>query len=168
MARLFLFSSSMAIVTLVIGAIYFFSPDPAAPRQMSAVEKDAKTISDFVQKQADITKQRAAFLQLGTFTIELLPVAGMRPAKGVLNLAEIEMFVQCDSRETRDYLFTHQARVKDRVAKVLPKMDREDLLSREGKKKLKLRVIKGLNEWLATSENSGLVQDVFFSKLMLN
>lgn len=164
MALLFVFSVAGLITTLVIGAVRFFARAPDAPVELSRVEQDAKKISDFVQKQVDISKQRASFLQLGTFTIELKTVEGTRPAKGVLNLAEVEIFVQCDEGKTRDFLFSHQTQMRDRVTKVLPVMDREELLTREGKKLVKNRIKKELNEFLP----SGEIIDVHFSRLMLN
>lgn len=164
MARLFLLSCVLFLGTLGVGFVYYLTPDPTKPKELTYVERDAKTFSDFVQKQVDLTRHRATFLQLGSFTIELKPIAGSIPGRGVLNLAEIELFVQCDSIETRNYLFQHQVRVRDRVTHMMPLMDREELISREGKKKLKARIVKGLNEFLP----QGQVQEAFFSKLLIN
>lgn len=164
MALLFLVSVAGLILTLVLGAIRFFARSPDAPVELTHVEQDAKKISDFVQKQVDLSKQRASFLQLGTFTIELKAVEGAQQARGVLNMAEVEIYVQCDEAKTRDYLFSHQAQMRDHVTKVLPVMDREELLTREGKKLVKNRIKKELNEFIP----SGEIIDVHFSRLMLN
>lgn len=164
MAVVFLVSVAGLITTIVIGVVQFFSRSSDAPVQLSLVEQDAKKISDFVQKQVDLSKQRASFLQLGTFTIELKSVPGSRPTRGVLNMAEVEIFVQCDEAKTRDFLFAHQAQMRDHVTRVIPVMDREELLTREGKKLIKNRIRKELNEWIP----SGEIIDVHFSRLMIN
>lgn len=164
MALLFVLSVAGLITTLVVGAVRFFSRPADAPVELTGVQQNAKKISDFVQKQVDISKQRLSFFQLGTFTIELKTVEGSRPARGVLNLAEVEIYVQCDEVKTRDFLFAHMAQMRDRVTKVLPVMDREELLTREGKKLVKNRIKKELNEFIP----SGEIVDVHFSRLMLN
>ena len=53
--------------------------------------------------------------------------------------------------------------VRNQITNVLLPLERDQLLSREGKKKLKKALIERLNVWLP----KGKVDDVFFSKLLL-
>ena len=164
MATLFLVSSAMAILTGLGGIMYLVNPDPTLPKQLTAVQKDAKQIGDFMQKQANIAKQGSTNLALGTFTIELNPVPGMRPAPGVLNLAEVEIFLQLDAKETRNYMLDHQIKLRNQITKSMQAVDREELLTLQGKKRFKAKIQKNLNEWLP----EGKVEEVFFSKLLVN
>ncbi len=164
MTLLFLASSAMAVLTALGGVMYLVSPDPEKPKQLSAVQQEAKQIGEFMQKQANIAKQGSTNLALGTFTIELNPVPGMKPAPGVLNLAEVEIFLQLDTRETRDYMLAHQIKLRNQITKSMQAVDREELLTLQGKKRFKGKIQKNLNEWLP----EGKVEEVFFSKLLVN
>jgi flagellar basal body-associated protein FliL len=101
---------------------------------------------------------------LGQFTIELKPLEG-QPAKGggFTNMAEVEIVVDCDSPETRTYIEDNLVAARGQVTDVFVSMDREELLSREGKRRLKKKIIERLNGWVPR----GKVQAVFFSKLVV-
>jgi flagellar basal body-associated protein FliL len=105
-----------------------------------------------------------SMLDLGAFTIELKPVAGQPKKKGgFMNMAEVELVIECDSKETHDFIEENLVQVRSQVTDIFLSMDREELLSREGKRKLKKRLIERLNGWIPR----GKVQNAFFSKLVV-
>ena len=65
-----------------------------------------------------------------------------------MNMAEVEIQVQCDKKETCDFLDGQSAKVKDEVTQVFTAMERDELLSKEGKKKMKRKIIDRLNLFL--------------------
>jgi len=124
----------------------------------------SQNFGEFIQKQADSAKQRVSQVKLGKFTVSLQPVEGPQAAPGVLSVAEVEIVVLCDNRETRFYIEERIAMAQDQITAVLGTLDREDLLGREGKKRLKKQLMDKLNEWLP----NGRVDDLFFSSLLVH
>jgi flagellar basal body-associated protein FliL len=109
-------------------------------------------------------KRFSSTLGLGTFTVELKEVPGHAGAWAVMNLAEVEIFIECDGSETRSYLDEHLTLARDQVTGVFTALNREDLMTREGKAKLRRLIIKKLNEILP----QGKVEELYFSKLLVS
>ncbi|HCM40524.1 MAG: hypothetical protein A2070_03445 [Bdellovibrionales bacterium GWC1_52_8] len=133
--------------------------------QGTGVEETSKNLSEFIQKQSDHAKKKFATLALGKFTVDLKPVEGIALSRGVLNVAELEITVECDNKETRYYIEDHLTRTRDQVTGVLTSVDREELLTRDGKRKLKKRLLDHLNAWLPAGNK---VEDLFISNQLLN
>lgn len=106
------------------------------------------------------------FFSLGRFTLELLPPSSP-PSKnppGVLYHAEVEITLACQHPEDFLFLKEHQTELSNQVTSVLTPISQEELLSQEGKKKLKHRLMKRLNNWI----QKPVVQDVLFTQLAIN
>lgn len=131
---------------------------------LEATEARAKLSHELADKLLEEEKLRTTTTSLGRFTLELKPVPGTRMGRGVVNMAEAEIMVRCDEKETRDYLDKNSARVRSQLFSVLTAIDREELISRDGKKKWKAIIIKRLNSWLP----HGRVVDLYFSRLIVN
>src|SRR5690606_26019458 len=84
-------------------------------------------IGDFLSKQKDSTQVRLTTLKLGSFILELNAVENQKPIPGVVNMAEVEIYVECDSRNTCKMIEDHTPRVRDRIHEILQPMNREDL-----------------------------------------
>lgn len=109
------------------------------------------------------SRHAASMLNLGLFTIALKPV-GERPKTGsFVNMAEVELFAECDSKETHDFLEENLAQARNQLNGVFLSVDREELLTREGKRKLKKRILELLNGWLP----NGKIRGIYFSKLIV-
>jgi flagellar basal body-associated protein FliL len=104
-----------------------------------------------------------SMLNIGHFTIELKTVAGQPKAKGFMNMAEIELVLECDSQDTRSFIEENLVQARSQITDIFLSMDRDELLSREGKRKLKKRLMERLNGWIPR----GKVQSVFFSMLVV-
>ena len=105
-----------------------------------------------------------SMLNLGHFTIELKAIAGQPKKKGgFMNMAEVELVIECDSQDTRSFIEENLVQARSQVTDIFLSMDRDELLSREGKRKLKKRLMERLNGWIPR----GKVQSVFFSMLVV-
>jgi flagellar basal body-associated protein FliL len=105
----------------------------------------------------------ASMLNLGLFTIALKPVAERSKKGSFVDMAEAELFAECDSQATHDFLEENLAQARSQLSGVFLGVDREELLTREGKRKLKKRVLELLNGWLPR----GKVKNIYFSKLIV-
>lgn len=123
-----------------------------------------KHLGEFLQRQSEEAKAKTLVQSLGSFTVELKAIPGSLSAPGVMNLAQVEIVVQCDTKETCAYIDRNQAPAKNQVIGVFISLDRDELLSREGKKRLRRKLIERLNSWL----QNGRIEDVFFSKLIVS
>lgn len=120
--------------------------------------------NELAKKLADEEKLRSSIVTMGKFTLELNPIAGQRLNRGVVNMAEVEIVLRCDSKATREYIETHFTHARSLLVTALVAMDREELLSHDGKKKWKAILMKVLNQWL----KEGQVEDLYFARLLVN
>jgi flagellar basal body-associated protein FliL len=121
-------------------------------------------LSTFIGKQAEEAKHKYTSYEIGTFTIELKQAPGQKKIPGVLNMAEVDLVAECDVKETCTYLEDYSTQVKSQVTNVFVAMDREQLMSKEGKRKIKKQLIDRLNSWLP----KGRVENVFISRLIIS
>ena len=112
--------------------------------------------------ETDHYKKRLA--DLGSFQIEIKSGDREAAATQVSNLAVLEIVLLCDTPETAGHMKHELPKVRNILLNVFLALERDDLISNLGKKKLKLNMVKKLNTWLP----SGQVEDIFFSKLVLN
>lgn len=137
-----------------------------AKHQVWALEakRHTKEFEEMVRKHADELRQRESIFTIGNFHIELFSSsAEEKVTRKKASLAEVEIVVLCDNQETREFLEARTDQVKNQITNVLTAFEREELLSREGKKRLKGLILKKLNEWLP----HGKIQEVYFTKVLL-
>lgn len=163
-ALLFILSLVGIVFVLIMGGTYFWQSRKLMHDKLANTGEAGKNLGDFIKKQSDEAKRKFSFQSLGTFNIELKPIDPETKAKGVMNMAEVEIEVQCDKKETCDFLEGQSAKVKDEVTQVFTATERDELLSKEGKKRMKKKIIDRLNLFLT----EGRVEDLFFSKLIIN
>jgi flagellar basal body-associated protein FliL len=101
---------------------------------------------------------------LGDFNFELVPEPGHSSKRGILNNAEIEIVVVCESREICDTILKRITEARNEITNALTPLGREELLSRDGKKRVKRTVVERLNKWLG---QDGLVIDIFFNRFVI-
>lgn len=127
-------------------------------------EKESQRISEFLQRQAEDARLRYTHQPIGTFTIELNPPEGAVRQHTVTYLAEVDLTVQCDLRRTCIFVEEHETEVRNQVVSALGSWNRDELLSLEGKRRLKAQIIQRVNQWLP----AGKLTDVFISRLIAN
>ncbi len=168
MSMVFLVSSGLLIFVVTIGVQRWWERGPGNPDKIKGQSEQSKQVSEFIKKQSKEAKTRAAIVSIGSFTVELKdPENDGKPARrtsGVMNMADLEIVLECADRDTRVFVEEHMAEVRNQITNVLVPVERDELFSREGKKRLRKRIIDKLNNWLP----SGKVQDLYFPKLVVS
>jgi|GEM_PF-2172929 len=161
MARVFLLSLiAMALVFYGVFRLYQLSH-----LQTNPAGSVSEHLGQFLAKEAEESKFDLKELDLGAFTIELKPDAsGAKPGPGVRNLADVQIVLECDNDETRSFIVENQIQARNQVTNILTPLDRDYLVAKEGRDKLKKLLIRGLNEWLP----QGKIKDIFFPRLIVN
>lgn len=151
----------------VLGAMAKRFQDRKSARTVASLqeEEDAgKNLGEFLKRQAEEARQKATLVDLGSFLVELKSMPGAATGKSVLNLAEVDLVLLCDDKDTRDQIQSRLSMVRDQVTRFFSAMDREELLSKDGKKRLKKNVLERLNSTL----EGGKVKDVYITRLILS
>jgi flagellar basal body-associated protein FliL len=130
----------------------------------SGPDAAGKNIGEFIGKQADEARRVMSTALLGQFTLELKPVPGQERVHGVMNMAEVELVVECDNPESCGYVLSNLTQVRNQVTNVFVEIEREDLLSKEGKRKIKRALMEKLNRWLP----KGRIENLYFSKVVVS
>ncbi len=130
---------------------------------MTAHGEETKHLGDFIKKQADEARHRSATLIVGTFVVTLKEIPGKKLPPGGMNLGEVEIIIECDSRDTRNFMESQLQKVKNQITSVFTNVDREAILTREGKRLLRRQIIENLNNWLP----SGKVEELYFTKFII-
>lgn len=172
MARYFIFSVAGVIGVLILAGIYInqVRDERKLLNPITDTGEEGRNFGDFIKKQADEAKLRHSTQSLGVFSIELKAppkdADGNTPkrSKSVMDLAEVEIIVECDEKETCDFIEDRMPLVRNEVTGLFTAMERDDLLSREGKRKLRNKIQAKLNLWLP----SGKVQNIYFTKLIIS
>jgi flagellar basal body-associated protein FliL len=162
-AMLFIASLCGIALVVVLAGVHFYEVRKELRDQMSQSEA-SKNLDEFMKKQTEEAKKKFTMQALGTFTIQLKPIEGQRAGPGVMNLAEVELQARCDEKETCDSLKDGMAQVSNEITTALGPMDRDDLMTKEGKLHLKKRILDRLNAWLP----KGKVEDLYFSSLVIS
>ena len=123
----------------------------------------AKGLEKFFSRQRDAALLRVVTLKIGKFKIELLPAPGQEKMLGVVNMAEVEIVLECDQKETCKYMEDNLPKVRDQIASILTAVERNEILSPEGKKRLKRGILRKVNLWLPI----GKVRNLFFTNLVV-
>lgn len=155
MAVIFTLSALGTLTTLGLMYQRFFGT-PAAPA-VSPVE-------EFVDDQVQSHHMPGTMLKLGIFDIEIKD--STRPARMPQGwgTAEILIVIECGSKETCDYIQDYIQKARDEITTVLTVMERQELLSPEGKARLKKQLLDRLNGWL----KRGKVENMYFTRLVIS
>lgn len=158
-AMLFVASLCGIAMVVILAGVHFYQV-----RKALLVRAETDHLEEYMKKQAEEAKKTFTTQALGTFTIQLKPIADQKPAPGVMNLAEVDIDARCDEKETCDLLKDGSEKVRNEVTTALGPMDRDELYSKEGKARLKKRILERLNAWLP----KGKVEELYFSKLVIS
>ena len=115
------------------------------------------------RQRAEIASLKERSLEMGQFSIQIVAVAPPHP--GVLNTASVEITLECDHAEACERIKGRVVQARNEVIGVFRPVDREELFSKEGKKRLKRLILDRLNHWSASE--SGKVTQVHFVNLIV-
>ena len=131
---------------------------PAASPAGAAEEGDEYADGEMDKKQAIAP----VMLTVGSFTLELKP-RQTSFKKGVgSDLADVTLVFECDSQNTKDYLEQRLPQLKGQLTNLFIALDRDELITREGKLRLKAKIIDRVNVWLPQKLK---ITNVYFSRL---
>jgi flagellar basal body-associated protein FliL len=164
MSVVFVASLLCVVATLVAAGERYLAIRRARSVSAATIRREESMLSSFLKKQADLAMRKNVMFPLGQFSLELRAPAGEPLRRGVMNLAEVEIVLECDTKETRFYFEDNLPQTRNQVTDVLVAMDRSELLSQDGKLRLKHRIIEKLNTMLPR----GKVENLYFSKLILS
>jgi flagellar basal body-associated protein FliL len=163
-ARLFFASVvGLALVTAVAGHRYWGHIKDLRARAARITRQQKAVLAEFLRMRSEIAKRKNSTLLLGGFNVALQPDSGSRTPSSSYRLAEIEVVVECESKETRDFLEENIERARNEVTNTFVNVDRQELMSQEGKARLKRALQERLNLLLP----KGHVESIFFSKMVL-
>lgn len=149
------------ILTLGFGIVGFriLLVPPADP----APSQGADNTVGFFDKMAQETHRKNTTLGLGKFVFNL-KLKGDEPVlAGVMQMAQMELYIECDTKETCEYVEAGSVHARAEITKALIAVDREELLTRD-KRRLKRAILERLNGWLPR----GKIQTVHISKLVVS
>jgi hypothetical protein len=163
-ARLFFASvAGLALVTGVACHRYWGHIQELRAHASRIARQQNAVLAEFLRKRSEMAKRRNSTLLLGGFNIAVQPEAESRTPSSGYHLAELEIVVECDSKQSRDFLEENLEKARNEVTNTFLRIDRQDLMTSEGKTRMKHAIQDRLNVLLP----KGHVESVFFSKLVL-
>ena len=159
---LFLFSFFSLFVTLTSGIGVILNKK----YQLKKLEEKRQKENQFekIENDFDQVRIKNILFLLGSFTLDLKNIPNRKRIPGVLNMAELEIVLLCDSKETHKFLEKNQKQAQSEVTNLFILTDREELMASAGKRRIKKIILHKLNEWLP----HGKIEEVYFSKLIIN
>ncbi len=132
---------------------------------MNEADLSAKVRAENEAEREKQARLHTVLVSIGAFNIELAPLkGGQRLAPGVMNMAEIEITLECETRNACEMIQARMVETRNQITNALTPLERDELLSKDGKGRIKRRVIDRVNAWLTTE---GKVRDLYFSRLLL-
>ncbi|MBL7715290.1 MAG: flagellar basal body-associated FliL family protein [Bdellovibrionales bacterium] len=123
----------------------------------------SEEVGDFLDRQAEFARRKASTIDLGEFTFDVKHRPDEPKPKGVFGMAVVTLMAECDAKETCQILEEQIPIVRNHVLNALSNIEREELLSRDGKKKVRKAVMDRINTWLPR----GRVDQVYVTKLVV-
>jgi flagellar basal body-associated protein FliL len=165
--------SSVGALMVLTGGIVWAVRENRRQRGEDPQSATGKNLAQFLQQQADEAKQgKVMTVSLGLFTVELkqtLPTRAVETARklGVVQAAELEVILECASESACEYLGKAMPQARSEVVSALVGLERDDLLSREGKRRIRKLIQERLNQWLSGHGVEGKVENVYLGRLVV-
>lgn len=160
MASLFLGSLLGIAVLLSWSAVsYYQSWKKSELEDMRGKELDA-----FFTRQARETDIKDRTANLGEFVFDLRKDESLVGNSHASNTAQVQIFVECDTKETCSRIIARSTHLRDKISLALTMIDRDDLMSHEGKGRIQDQLKDEINTWLG----NGKVTQLYFDELILD
>jgi len=170
MSWIFMISISGAITVMVVGVFLVVSRIQVA-RKIEAEENAARSMAQFLTRQAEEAKRRSYTIPVGEFTFELVERTlidngdgSETERKASTGMAEAEVVVECDTEATCLWVEKSLPAVRNQVTNALIDVDRNELIDREGKRRIRKLIQDRLNGWIP----EGQIQNVYISRLTID
>lgn len=160
MGYLFLTSIFGIVSLFLVLGVYRYKK--AHPNDEAA--QQGENISKFLQKQAEDTKNKFLTANLGSFSVPLKKDENAVGGDRSTHMAEFEVAVECDSVETCNLVMEKSTEARDRLIHVIESYDREEILSQDGKARIRSGLKEKLNDWLG----DGKITNLYFPRLVVD
>lgn len=128
------------------------------------VAQQGENISKFLQKQAEDSKNKFLTANLGSFTVSLKKDESLPGSNKVSNMAEFEVAVECDTVETCNMVIEKTTEARDKLVRAIESVEREEMLSQDGKARIRAGLKDKLNDWLG----EGKITNLYFPRLVVD
>jgi hypothetical protein len=170
MARVAVASTATALFLVILGVVYVVAvkgrlhPDEVA---------EAERLRKYMEEQAALAKQKKVVRSLGVYQVEIKRKAseipqgaepGAQPMLAPQSMAEFELVVECDIEATCNYLDRNTDLLRSEINAVLLPVEREEIITRDGRDKIKKTVLQRLNAAIPT----GHLEGIYFTTFMIN
>ena len=143
-----------------------------ASREACGQEREAKELAEQAASlergdapKTGVKAEKIPMHSLGTFVIELTP-APKKAIKSVqLDVAEVEVVAECENEAVCELLEQRPNEARDAVVSAFSPVSRMELLSPDGKRRLKKKIMQRLNLFVI---REGRVRRIFFGKLLVS
>jgi flagellar basal body-associated protein FliL len=122
-------------------------------------------MEELAKKNAAIAEIKAATVALGEFQIGLVGLGDGRQGSSGIKL-ELELAVEFESGDTGRWVLANLTPAKSEVMAAiggLTGLTREDLMTPEGKAKVREQIRERVDQWLP----SGKIKGIYFNKFLL-
>jgi Flagellar basal body-associated protein FliL len=138
-----------------------------AGKDTSCVEMSCafNAMEELAQKKAALAEIRDATVSLGEFEVGLVGLGDGRQGRSGMSL-EVELAIEFDSGQTGRWVAANLSPARNEVLGsigTLTGLTREDLLTPEGKAKVREQIRERVDSWLP----SGKIKGIYFSKFLL-
>ena len=159
MSTVFFLSLFGLLSVSVALTVHLFQRD----QEVSLRKQEEQKQKEAHQRQMEMLRQEASvFVSLGSLLIDLKSTPELKSVGRIKNLAQIEVHFHCDSSKTKTLILERVPELKDMILTVLIGVDREELQSHLGKKRLRSLILQKVNAWLPF----GKVDDVLLSNIL--
>lgn len=162
-ASLGLWTSTLGFILTIVLAVWVATGRIRAPKQLTTEELVAqKQHEETLRKKAEIAALKDLMVSLGDFSFQVTTPSG--PVRGsIKDLGEIEVVARCSEPKVCVYITAHKVQAQHEVTAVLKPITRDELVSVDGKKRLKKKIMLRLNAWLP----HGQIEDLYFAKVLV-
>lgn len=166
----YLFFASLFGLFVVIGIGFFKYREFQHWKATESPEALAKQKEERLAKknEEDRKKRQRFMLPVGEISVELRATAQSPRIEGTLNIATIGFVFECDTEETCLFFEDKKDQVRHQITVFLTTVDRLEMLSREGKRKIKKAVLERVNAWVGSIEAESKFNAVYISSLIIN
>ncbi len=132
-------------------------------RQTQELARQAAMLEGGESTKTGIHAEVVPMQNLGTFVVELKEAVKTRKVQ--MDVAEVEVIAECENKEVCSLLESRPNEARDAVVSAFSPVGRADLLSADGKRRLKKRILQKLNLFVI---REGRVRRIFFGKLLVS
>ena len=155
------FLASIALAGFSGLHIYRYLLKKLENRKPAPVAEKVDGRKDFLSDQKDLAKLAANVFMLERFS------ASLKSNTARVGGYELELFVESDSVETSEILKRRLSAIRDSIGGMIQNRVYEELLTEEGKEKLKTDLLNTINEEVRKGGGAGKVKRVYFSRFVM-